>query len=524
MKSKFFKWTWKDVDAFVYLIAEGKPVCDCVKAEYEALKKKGVIEGKPGEMATTVVEREGKFYDAVIIMGAEDVNEKLIKAIAKAYRYLKGRKAVNIGFNFENVSKGIKRLSRSLGEIFTMADYVFDDYKSDKKPSPVKNVYFKGFTHDKEQYDTGVVMGECNVFARMLVNMPANDLTPTRLAELAKEEGEKHGIEVMIKNKSEIQKLGMKAYLSVSQASVQEPRLIVMRYKGNPKSKEVLGYVGKGLTYDSGGLSLKPSNGMVTMKCDMGGAAAVIGAICGIARLKLPINVTTVVAACENMLSGSSYKPGDIIGSMSGKTIYVDNTDAEGRLTLADAMTYICQKEKATKVVDVATLTGAAVRALGGNVTASITNNKEFFKDVVAAHDKAHEKIWQMPVFNEYKENIKHDTADLTNSASPGMMAAGLFVGAFVENDIPWVHLDIAGPAFTGKESPLLSKGATGSTVRPLILLAKRELKAAKTAAPKTTKTAAAKKAPAKTAAAKKTTAARKPAARKTTTRRTTKK
>lgn len=474
MEKKFFNWGWSDVDAFVYLVAEDGEVCSCVAKELEALKDKKIFEGKPGEIGTTVVEKEGRLLDAVLVGGADQVDEKLFGALAKAYRYLKGRKAVHIGFNLENVKSGVKKLSRELGEIFTLADYRFNEYKSDAKPSTVKSLLFKGMEVDEKAFEEGVVMGESNVYARMLVDMPANVLDPAKLASLAKEECEKHGIDVVIRDRDEIERLGMKAYLAVAQASAKEPKLIIMRYRGNPDSEEVLGYVGKGLTYDSGGLSIKPTEGMVTMKCDMGGAGAVIGAIIGIARLGLKINVTAVVAACENMISGHSYKPGDIIGSMGGKTIFIGNTDAEGRLTLVDAVTYILKEEKATKLVDVATLTGAAIRALGESVTATITNNDDFYHQVEKSYKKAYEKIWRMPVFDEYKEAIKHENADLNNTGAPGMMAAGLFIGAFV-GETPWVHLDIAGPAFSSKAGAFFEKGATGAAVRPLILLAKRE-------------------------------------------------
>lgn len=474
MNKKFYDWKWDEIDSLVYLVAKEAEVCGCVSKELEALKAKNLFEGKAGEIATSVLVRDGKYYDLVFVGGAEKVDEKLFGGLAKAYRYLKGRKAINIGFNFELVDSGFKKLSRELGEIFTLADYKFDEYKSDAKPSTVQNLYFKGFEADEKAFEEGVVLGESNVYARMLVDMPANVLIPEKLARLAKEECEKYGIDVAIKDQDDIEHLGMKAFLAVAKASSNEPKLIVMRYRGNPDSKEILGYVGKGLTYDSGGLSIKPTEGMLTMKCDMGGAGAVIGAIIGIARLGLKVNVTAVVAACENMIAGNSYKPGDIIGSMGGKTIFIANTDAEGRLTLVDAVTYILQEEKVTKLVDVATLTGAAVRALGNSVTATVTNDDAFYKKVEKSYDKAFEKIWRMPVFEEYKEALKHENADLTNSAAPGMMAAGLFIGAFV-GETPWVHLDIAGPAFASKAGAYFEKGATGAAVRPLIYLAKKE-------------------------------------------------
>jgi len=267
----------------------------------------------------------------------------------------------------------------------------------------------------------------------------------------------------------------MEAFLSVAKGSENGPRLIVMRYFGDESKKDdVLGLVGKGLTYDSGGYSIKPTSSMDTMKSDMGGASSVIGAISAIAKKKLKINVVGVIAACENMISGAAYKPGDIIGSMAGKYIEVLNTDAEGRLTLIDAVHYIIEKEKVNKVIDVATLTGAALVALGLTTTAVVSNNDEFYKKLENASFKADEKVWRLPAFEEYKKLIKSDIADLKNIGGryAGTITAGLFIGEFVQNK-PWLHLDIAGTAWSEKEAGYYSKGGTGVGVRTLYYLAK---------------------------------------------------
>ncbi len=473
MENKFFDWQWNDVDAVIYPFAAGEEPCAGIKDLYDALKAKNVLEEKAGKITTSMYQKDGKINDVVFVAGAETVDEKFCNGLARAYKYLKGRKAVTIGFNFKSVVDNDKKFSRILGELFTMADYEFDDFKTDKKESTVKELYFKGYEHDEALYAEGEVLGQQNVFARVLVNEPANIMNPAKLAKYAKEEGEKHGVEVEIKEREEIEKYKMGSYLAVASASANDPKLIIMRYKGNKASKEVLGLVGKGITFDSGGLSLKPTDGMLTMKCDMGGAAAVISAIIGIARLGLPINVTAVVASTDNMISGTSDRPGDIVYSMAGKSIFIANTDAEGRLTLVDAVTFALQEEKATKLVDVATLTGAAIRALGTTVTACISNNDELYGEIEGCFKDTYENIWRMPVFDEYKENLKHSQADLVNSASPGMQGAALFIGEFV-GDTPWAHLDIAGPAFTNKAAALHGEGATGAAVRPLIELAKQ--------------------------------------------------
>lgn len=474
-----------------YTNCEGEIIC--LDAEFKALKgrddllaimthmkQKESFEGKPGELAhVTLNTPEGIRSVVLVSVGTAESfsGEKLTQGLASAFRYLKGKKVETIGVALAALSKVTdvnKALARRLGEVFIMSAYSFDAYKTDAKPNPVKDICFHGIDVDADAFEEGRILGETNVFSRTLVNMPANILTPKKLAELAKAYGEEAGAEVEIKEQAEIEALGMEAYLSVAKASDNPPQLIVMRYTGNPGSERRLGLVGKGLTYDSGGLSIKPTSGMVTMKCDMGGAAAMIGALGAIARLKLKVNVTAVVAACENMISGIAYKPGDIIGSMGGKSIYIGNTDAEGRLTLIDAMYYIMTKEAVTEVVDMATLTGAAIHCTGDAACPMISNNDDFAHMVLKSFDKADEKIWRMPIFEEYKELVKHEQADLTNTAgSPGTITAGLFVGAYV-GDMPWAHVDIAGTAFKKKTKAPFSDGATGSGARPMVYLAKK--------------------------------------------------
>ncbi len=287
-----------------------------------------------------------------------------------------------------------------------------------------------------------------------------------RVEELAKEKG----FEVEIFDEEQIQALGMKAFYEVGKGSERKPRLIVMRHMGDSESKEIFGLVGKGLTFDTGGYSLKPTASMDTMKSDMAGAAAVIGTMCAIAQNNIKANVVAVVAACENAISGISYKPGDIIGSMAGKTIEVLNTDAEGRLTLVDAVTYIIQKENATRIVDVATLTGAALVALGTTTTAVISNNDEFYDELVGEAAKTGEKFWRLPDYDDYKKLIKSEIADLKNlgGRNAGTITAGLFIGEFIEGK-PWLHLDIAGTSWAeGSLNEYAGKGATGVPVMTL--------------------------------------------------------
>lgn len=248
--------------------------------------------------------------------------------------------------------------------------------------------------------------------------------------------------------------------------------MVAIKYQGTDKWEDVLGFVGKGITFDSGGISLKPGQGMDEMKGDMGGAAAVIGALEIIGTLRLAVNIAAVIPTTDNMPSGSALKPGDVITTMSGKTIEILNTDAEGRLVLADGMTY-AKKIGANYLVDLATLTGAALVALGTWTTAAVTNNEEFMEDVMLAAGEAGELLWRLPSYAPYKHQIKSEIADLKNTGgrNAGTITAGLFVGEFAE-DTPWVHLDIAGTSWADKADDFSPHGGTGAMVRTLAALA----------------------------------------------------
>lgn len=405
--------------------------------------------------------------------------DKLKRVVAKLLRELTGLNKPNVAILLDSFiyNEDINECVYQIAESALLTEYEFVNYKSDWKDTKIKELQIISNTKEstfKLQLDQAKAVASATNFARDLVNEPANVITPLSLAEAAVEAGKKFGFQTEIKDKKAIEELGMKAYLQVAKGSVIPPRLIIMRYIGDPESKEILGYVGKGLTYDSGGYSIKPTSSMMTMKCDMGGAASVIGAIAAIASCQEKVNVVAVVAACENMLSGSAYRPGDIIGSMGGKNIEVVNTDAEGRLTLIDAVCYIQKYEKINRVVDIATLTGGAVVALGTIRSAVISNNDKFYNVLEKASDLSGEKIWRMPTDDEYKELIKSDIADLKNSGGRGasMVTAGLFVGEFIK-DIPWIHIDIAGKSLAKEAKEYNPEGATGIGVRLLHNLAK---------------------------------------------------
>lgn len=483
MKQILKAFDLNEVDALILGVTEAyalESVDETVSLFLNHEKERGSFEGKIGQSTHFTVVVEGKPLEVTAIgLGNEEsfTRTKFKNTLATAFKSLKTKKIRVIGVDMDavfDVYDSSKRVSKMISETLILANYEFDTYKTDRKAPVLEEVWINPENLESEAFDEGVLLGESTVFARYLVNEPANVMTPSRLADDVVKMGKETGLEVEVKGKDEILALNMHAFWAVAKASTEEPKLIVMRYTGNPDSDQRLGLVGKGLTYDSGGLSIKPTNGMVTMKCDMGGAAAVIGAMRSIASAGLKTNVTAVVAACENMISGVSYKPGDILSSMGGKSIFIGNTDAEGRLTLVDAVTYIQEHEQVTSVVDIATLTGAAIHCLGSNGTPMISNNDGFFSKVERAFDKADENAWRMPIFDEFKELIKHEYADLTNTAgSPGTITAGMFIGEFV-NDKPWVHIDIAGTAFTDKNKGILSKGGTGVGVRPLYYLAKK--------------------------------------------------
>jgi leucyl aminopeptidase len=315
----------------------------------------------------------------------------------------------------------------------------------------------------------GEVIAEATNSARDWINEPANYMTPSNMAKVAKELAKKYSLGLTIMDREQMEKEGMSALLGVAQGSRQPPKLIVLSYKGDKRSSNTLGLVGKGITFDSGGISIKPSEGMAEMKGDMAGAAAVMAALGAIAQLKPKVNVTAVVPATENLPGGNALKPGDILKAVNGKTIEVVNTDAEGRLILADALSYAV-KQGLSPLIDLATLTGACRVALGDIYSGIFGNSQELIEKVIKAGTDTGERLWQMPMHEDYKELNKSDVADIKNSGGrwAGAITAAHFLAEFV-GDTPWAHIDIAGTSFMEKERGYLIKGATGVGVRTLI-------------------------------------------------------
>jgi len=327
----------------------------------------------------------------------------------------------------------------------------------------------------------GKLIAEATNLARDMVNEPANYMTPSQMAEAAKEIASKYNLEFKLFDREDMEKMGMGALLGVAKGSNQPPKLITLSYKGDERSKKALGFLGKGITFDSGGISIKPSEGMGEMKDDMAGAAAVMTALGAIAQLKPKINVTAIIPATENLPSGTALKPGDVLKAMNGKTIEVISTDAEGRLILADALSY-ARKLGLSPLIDLATLTGACRVALGTLYSGLFGNNQDLLDKILRVAERTGERMWQMPMPEEYKEQNKSEIANVKNTGNRygGAITAALFLAEFVDNT-PWVHIDIAGTASSNKESGYIVKGATGAGVRTLVELALSEAKGQET-------------------------------------------
>ena len=456
--------------------------------QLKELLKAGDISGK--HKKTAVIHSLGRLgAKRLLFIGLgkkqELTFEKLREAFGAAFKTVKGARVSSASvaldtFTAEGEDTGWADAAHALGEASQLAVYEFAGYKQKRNE---KEVHIESVTvytaHDisevKAAAEVGYIYGKAVNSARNLVNLPGNMLTASDLADYAAELGSRYGFETEILEKEDMVKLGMGAMLAVNQGSAEAPKMIVLKYQGKEEWKDVIGLVGKGITFDTGGYSLKTKTGIVGMKTDMGGAAAVLGAMEIIGELKPDQNVVAVIPSTDNMISGQAFKPDDVITSMSGKTIEVLNTDAEGRLVLADAVTY-AKQHGADYLVDVATLTGGVITALGMDMTGAMTNDEEWFINVLEASYEAGEPIWRLPITEKDKKRVRNSRiADLNNS--PGgaghAIMGGAFIGEFAEST-PWVHLDIAGTSTQASASDLGTAGATGVMTRTLAALVER--------------------------------------------------
>lgn len=443
----------------------------------------GELTGKAGE--AVLVHRPGGFKaKRLLLLGAGKPGDfspatGIRNLAGKAARFLKGRGVIEFTF-FAPKKYAAPDHAQAIVEGVLLGEFDPGKYrtaKPGKKPKALSSLQLGGFDKRKKKalektVERSEFIAEGQNFARELANEPSNKLTPRLFADRVKAMAKKAGLKIDVLDEKRITKLKMGALLSVAQGSAEPPRVVVLEYSPGKAKKNgpVLGLVGKGVTFDTGGISIKPSNGMEQMKYDMSGGATMAGAMLSLARLKPRQKVIAVIPLAENMPGGRAQKPGDVQIAMSGKSIEVINTDAEGRMVLADGL-YYARELGATHLIDAATLTGAVMVALGHVNVGTFTNNQKFLNSLHASAKIMGEKFWQLPLDDEYRENIKSPIADIHNvgkGRGAGATNGALFLQEFVD-DTPWIHLDIAGTAWLESTKPWMPAGPTGVTVRTLI-------------------------------------------------------
>jgi leucyl aminopeptidase len=436
------------------------------------------FQAKPGQVA--YLHTGGRLpAGRVVVVGLgarkDTTREVLRRAAAGGLRRARdlGARAVAIDVLGERLPARQRAHAVVEGAILGM--YTFDRYKKEKPDKVVETLTVLSTDGRRARevaggVAAGEVFAEATLFARDLINAPANDVHPTHLARVATELAREQRLGIHVHDRAECRKMGMGAFLGVSAGSEQPPKFIHLSYRPAGRRRKRVAVIGKGVTFDSGGLDLKSADGMLRMKNDMSGAAAVLGIMRALPRLKPAIEVHGLIAATENMPSGSAIRPGDVLRAMNGTTIEIGNTDAEGRLTLADALCYASSRIEPDEMIDMATLTGACVVALGPLCSGLFANDQALASRLLRAAQVAGERLWQLPLIEEYRDGLKSDVADLNNVGprGGGAITAGLFLKEFAGGR-PWAHLDIAGPAFTDKDGPLGGRGATGHAVRTLL-------------------------------------------------------
>jgi leucyl aminopeptidase len=465
-----------DAEALIVPVFEGRP-----EPRFGAASLGGEVTGKALEM-TLLHHVPGVSVDRVLLAGAGKP-EKFTPAEQRnlagaALRSLKSKSVTRVALALDPAFAG-PEFAQAAVEGAILGNFDTDTYKTGEKKTVESFALVVGEAAAERDealeraVERGRIIAEAQNSTRALVNEPGNKLAPLGIAAAARQVADEFGLEYEVLDREQMAGLGMRALLGVAQGSAEPPAMAVLRYRpAGAASKAHLGLVGKGVTFDSGGISIKPGDGMEKMKYDMAGAASAIGAMRAIAQLKPAIAVTAFMPCVENMPGGRAQRPGDIVAAMSGKTIEVINTDAEGRLILADALTY-ARSLGCTHLVDVATLTGAIVIALG-HLRAGLFSSDDGLRDrVLSASQSAGERMWPMPLDEDYKEYLKSAFADLANVGGRygGAVTAAIFLKEFAA-DTPWVHIDIAGTAWVDDEKPHLAKGPTGLPVRTLVRLA----------------------------------------------------
>lgn len=438
------------------------------------------FKGKEGEVLLFYV--DGEIEQRFCLVGLGDKEKVSREALRRSYgtatKLILSKRLKNINLVVPQV-EGIEEtvLVQSIAEGLLLPNYVFHRYKNrDPKEAEeplLQSIGWIGLSKGAfEIVSSTFKVCQAVNFARDLINGNADEVTPQYLAECAKEIAKKHpAVRTTIFDKKRLEKEKMALLLAVNRGASQDPVMIIMEYRGNPKSKDTTVFVGKGVTYDTGGLNLKPTGGMETMKCDMSGGAICMATILAVSELKLKVNLTVVIPSTENGIDAKSFKPGDVYSSYLGKTVEMTNSDAEGRLILADALSYAVKHLHPTRLIDMATLTGAMEISLGSEAAGLMATDDALAEKLLIAGEKTFERMWRMPLYEEYKERLKSDIADLKswNGRSASSCVAATFLRSFVDEKIPWAHIDIAGTAFVAEAKKYLPKYATGYGVRLMV-------------------------------------------------------
>lgn len=455
---------------------------------FEGEKPSGQLQKLDYTISGTMVEAmklgdfKGKLYEVASLYTHGKINSKRVLVVGlgkkKDFEPVFARNAVGAAARYA-IKLEVKKLAvcfegdieaEDVIEGVGLASYDPALYKTKKKEKRIAELILKGKS-DKKIVDHSQKVVESVNWVRKMVSEPANMMTPAIMAQEARKLAKEFGFEIEIFNDEQSAKKGLGAFVGIAKGSEEPSYFITMRYRG--KSKKTLGVVGKGITFDSGGISIKPSEKMHEMKMDMSGAAAVFGFMRLVGQLKPKVNVVAVTPLTENLPGGKALKPGDVLKALNGKTIEVLNTDAEGRVVLADGLAYAA-KMGATHIVDLATLTGAVIVALGTEASAILGKPNSWIQAIREASEQAGERVWELPIYPEHSELLHSDIADLANvppSRGAGVIAGAVFLKEFVPKNRPWAHLDIAGTAWLGKEKPYMAKGPTGVGVRTLVKL-----------------------------------------------------
>ena len=492
------KWSWTNgttydqinSDAAVVLVTKRQMAEGGISPEWDPylkeLNERGLFQGAPDRTYILPVSQNGRFQTLILTgrlegpLTSEQLRVTAAQAAKAALRIGAARLSLEVPASMLQftVEQNTEEAAKALTEGFILGAYRPKRYKRDETvKAGIEEVAF--FTAEisaeagmEAAWHRGIERGQAVAkavcLARDLTNLPGNKLVPDDLAKAAMSVADRCGMQGFVLDEFQAEEMGMGGLLAVGKGSIHPPRMIVIKYQGTDQWEDVIALVGKGITFDTGGISLKKSAGMEEMISDMGGAATVLGVMEAIGRLRPRVNVVMVIPSAENMPGSNAFKPGDVITTYSGRTIEVLNTDAEGRIVLADGVSY-AKKLGASKIIDVATLTGAVLVTLGDIATGAVTNDDTFLQELLAASRRAGEKVWPLPAYQEFWDMLKSDVADVRNAAGRfgGSSTAGLFIGTFADG-LPWVHFDIAGTAFLSKERGVDPKGGTGVLVRTI--------------------------------------------------------